>query len=259
VVVALLLASGAAGDGGTGGAELADRIRPSVVQLVDRAPNGEVRASGSGFIASPDGLIITNHHVYAALNTAIEVRFADGGSVPVSGMLMDDEKQDVAVLKIEGEGWPALALDDSEPKVGSYAALLAAPAGLTWTFAEGSVAAFRPDGMPKELLEDSSDETLEADKLPLVQFTLSSAGGASGGPIVNQHGAVIAIVRSGLGHAGMIMFGIPAKALIERLTRSKVARVESVGPPRWRNLGISAAFFLGLSVWWVYRSRARRY
>lgn len=254
-VVALMVA---AGDGGIGGVELADKIRPSVVQLVELAPNGEVRGSGSGFIASSDGLVITNHHVLEAL-THGEVRFADGGAVPIAGVLLDDEDQDVAVLKIDGEGWPALPIEPADPKVGGYAALLAAPAGFTWTFAEGVVAAYRPEGMPKELLAEWGDDAKPADRLPVVQFTLSSAGGASGGPIVNERGAVIAILRSGMGHMGSITFGVPARAIVDRVTQSKVAALQEVGPPRLRNLGISAAFFLGLSVWWVYRSRARRY
>lgn len=252
-VVALLLAADS-----DGGVSLLELLRPSVVQIVDVAPNGEVRGSGSGFIASADGKVVTNHHVIDAI-TKGEVRFFDGGSVPIEGVLIDDKDQDVAVLKIAGDNWPPLLFDTSEPKVGSYAALLAAPAGLTWTFAEGSVAAYRPDGLPKELLEGAGDDTKAADKLPVVQFTLSSAGGASGGPIVNQHGAVIAIVRSGLGHAGSIIFGVPSKAIIDRIEKSKIAEVKEAGPPRWRNLGISAVFFLGLAVWWVYRSRARRY
>ncbi len=248
-VVALVLTA----DGGT---SVIDILRPSVVQLVQVAPNGEVRGSGSGFIAREDGLVVTNHHVLEALTNG-EVRFFDGGSVPIEGVLLDDPEQDVAVLKIAGTGWKALEFDPSEPRVGSYAALLAAPAGLTWTFTEGSVAAYRPDGMPKELLDESSDETRAADRLPLVQFTLSSAGGASGGPVVNEHGAVIAIVRSGLGRVSSIMFGVPAKAIIERIERSNVSQVQHAGPPRWRNLGISAAFFLSLAVWWVYRTRSR--
>lgn len=254
-VVALLLAAGAT----DAGISLAEQIRPSVVQLVEVAPNGEVRGSGSGFVASEDGLVVTNHHVLEAL-THGEVRFFDGRAVPIDGVLLDDAEQDLAVVKISAPNLVPLGLDVSEPKVGAYAALLAAPLGLTWTFAEGVVAAYRPEGMPKELLEYSSDDTRSADKLPLVQFTLSTAGGASGGAIVNEHGAVIALVRSNMGRGGStITFGIPAKAIFDRITASKVATVKDAGPPKWRNLGISAVFFLGLTVWWVYRSRARRY
>lgn len=251
-VVALLLAS-------DGGVALVDKLRLSVVQIVDVAPNGEVRGSGSGFIATEDGMVVTNHHVYEAL-TQGEVRFFDGGAVPIEGWLLDDDKQDLAVLKIPGTGYVPLTLDTAEPKVGDYAALLAAPLGLAWTFVEGTVAAFRPDGMPKELLERASNDTREADKLPVVQFSLATAGGASGGAVVNEAGAVIAVVRSNMGRGGsVITFGIPAKAVVERLTASKVAELKQAGPPRWRNLGISAVFFLGLSVWWVYRSKRRRY
>ena len=142
-LVAALLASL---DGGS----LVEQLKPSVVQIVDVSPGGKVRSSGSGFLVSSDGLLVTNHHVIEHMQ-APQVRFFDKREVKIAGLLIDDEDQDLAVLKLEGNDFVPLKIDPQIPEAGSYVALLAAPLGLTWTFAEGVVSTYRPDGLPAEL------------------------------------------------------------------------------------------------------------
>jgi hypothetical protein len=117
------------------------------------------------------------------------------------------------------------------------------------------VAAFRPDGLPPELL---GDHPLAGDKLPLLQLSLPSAGGASGGPIVNRDGDVVAVVRAGFGDMSNYLLGIPARAVVERVAIAQHAQVKPMGMRRWWNLGISAAVFLGILGWGMFRTRRRR-
>jgi S1-C subfamily serine protease len=244
----------AAADGGSESDTLLEKLRPSVVQLVELSPAGEQRASGSGFIVSADGLLVTNHHVIEHIAVP-HVKFFDKHEAELEGVLYDDDQQDLAVLKLKGSGYAPLKVQGEIPPDGSYVALLAAPLGLTWTFAEGVVAAFRPEGLPKELL---GDDPLAGDKLPLLQLSLPSAQGTSGGPIVNRDGEVVAVVRAGFGEAGNYLLAIPARAVVERIAIAQHSQVKPMGQRRWWNLGISAAVFLGILGWGMFRTRRKR-
>ncbi len=237
------------------GAPMVERLKPSVVQIVDLSQSGQVASSGTGFIVTADGWVITNHHVIEHMSRP-RARFWDKRSVEVVGILVDDDVQDLAVLQLEKGTYPPLTLGDSDAlKVDQPVALLACPLGLGWTFSEGIVAAIRPEGLPPEML--NGEDGLPGDKLPLLQLNLPSAGGASGGPIVDEDGQVVGVVRAGFGMASDFLLAIPSKAVADRLAIAKNSHLGSVGAPRWRNLGISVAFFLGLIGWWMYRSRAR--
>jgi S1-C subfamily serine protease len=240
-------------DGGTDSGALLDKLRPSVVQIVELSPRGEVRSSGSGFIVSADGLLVTNHHVIKDMPLP-KVRFFDKHEAELEGVLYDDDEQDLAVLKLKGSGFAPLRIEPEVPRDGTYVALLAAPLGLSWSFQEGVVAAFRPDGLPPELL---SDDPLAGDKLPLLQLSLPSAEGASGGPIVNAAGDVVGVVRAGFGSQSNYLLAIPARAVAERIAIAQHAQLKAVGGRRWWNLGISAAVFLGILGWGIFRARRR--
>jgi S1-C subfamily serine protease len=252
-VIAPLLAIVLSADAGLESESLLEKLRPSVVQLVELSPSGEVRSSGSGFIVSADGLVVTNHHVIEHMSVP-HIRFYDKREVELEGVLYDDDEQDLAVLKLKGGPYVPLKVSYDVPADGSYVALLAAPLGLTWSFQEGVVAAFRPEGMPPELL---GDHPLPGDKLPLLQLSLAVAPGASGGPIVNLDGDVVAVVRAAYG-VSTYSIGIPARAVVDRIGIAQHAQLKAVGARRWWNLGISAAVFLGILGWGMFRSQRRK-
>ena len=70
-------------------------------------------AEGSGFIASSDGKIVTNHHVIADAHSAV-VKLDNGAFFAVEGVIADDPVHDIAVLKVSGKNLPTLTLDDSD-------------------------------------------------------------------------------------------------------------------------------------------------
>jgi hypothetical protein len=91
---------------------------------------------------------------------------------------------------------------------------------------------------------------LEATLGPQLAVSVPDAGRLAGAPVLDASGAVFAL----MGEGARAMAVGPAVDLL----RASLPGPRADGA-RWRNLGISGAFFLGLAVWWVYRSRAPRY
>ncbi|PLX85035.1 MAG: peptidase [Desulfuromonas sp.] len=174
-----------------------------------RQPRGESREQslGSGFIISSDGYILTNEHVVSGAEQ-ISVRLPDqrtfGGEV-----VGTDPKTDVAVIKIEDDSLPVLALGDSNRiKVGQWALAIGNPFGLDSTLTVGVISA---TGRANVGIEDYED---------FIQTDASINPGNSGGPLLNIYGEVVgintAIAASGQG----IGFAIPvnlAKLIADQL------------------------------------------
>src|ERR1039457_1323297 len=92
---------------------LAKKARPAVMLLVVSDANGKEIATGTGFLVSSDGKLITNHHVIE--NAASAVAKAENGRLfPVEGVLADDPKNDLALLKLKGKDLAFLTLSRSE-------------------------------------------------------------------------------------------------------------------------------------------------
>ena len=95
-------------------------------------------ARGTGFLVKSDGVIVTNYHVISNSNTA-NVRFADGVTYPVDGVLASDKVRDLAIIKIPGENFPTLALGNSDQvQIGDEIIAIGNPLGLeltvNWSF-----------------------------------------------------------------------------------------------------------------------------
>src|SRR3546814_10483838 len=84
---------------------------------------------GSGFIISPDGYVLTNHHVVDGANE-VKVKLSDGREFTAK-VVGSDEQSDVALLKIPATGLPALRIGDSDVlKPGQWAIAIGSPFGL---------------------------------------------------------------------------------------------------------------------------------
>lgn len=143
--------------------------------------------SGSGFVISSDGYILTNYHVIDGVSD-IKVTFADGSSydaVVVGG----EEENDIAVLKIEAAGLHAVTLGDSDAlAVGESVYAIGNPLGeLTFTLTGGLVSA-------KDRTITMSDGTI----MNMLQTDTAINSGNSGGPLFNEYGQVIGIVSAKL-------------------------------------------------------------
>ncbi len=158
----------------------------------------EQRGTGSGFIISPDGLIMTNAHVVADSDELI-VRLTDKREFK-GKVLGSDEKTDIAIVKIEAKDLPVLHIGDSSKlKVGEWVAAIGSPFGLDNTVTAGIVSAVSRD-LP-------SDQYV-----PFIQTDVAVNPGNSGGPLFNMKGEVVGINSQIFSTSGGFMglsFAIP--------------------------------------------------
>ncbi len=172
---------------------------------------------GTGFIISADGYIITNQHV---INNADQITIKLTGkkqSIPAR-VVGQDYELDLAVLKIEGEGYPTLPMGDSDKmRVGDWVVAIGQPYGLDHTVTTGVVSA---KGRPITIQDRNYKN--------LIQTDAAINPGNSGGPLLNMRGQVIAINTAVNAQAQGIGFAIPintAKGVLQELMNGqKVVR-----------------------------------
>ena len=142
-------------------------------------------ASGSGFIISDDGYILTNHHVIED-SSAITVALYDGTTYDAK-VIGYDASNDIAVLKVEAEGLEPVVLGDSaNMNVGDSVVAIGNPLGeLTFSLTSGAVSA-----MDREVTL-SGNITMD-----LIQTDCAINSGNSGGALFNMYGEVIGITNA---------------------------------------------------------------
>jgi len=145
-------------------------------------PGGEERsATGSGFVIASDGYIVTNHHVIADADT-ISIRLNDQREFTAE-VIGSDERSDLALLKINANGLPAVKMGDSSRlKVGEWVLAIGSPFGLQYSVAAGIISY-----MGRSLPSDS------ANYVSYIQTDVAINPGHSGGPLFNLSGEVIGI------------------------------------------------------------------
>ncbi len=146
----------------------------------------------SGFVAHKDGIIVTNAHVIEAFQQmeAVGVMTDDGRVFPVKAVLAADTQNDVAVLKIEADNLPPLPFAPSAA-VGSTVYCLSHPELNSMNNENGFFAFTKGMVCGKFRLRLSGDKPLN-----VLAVTADYGKGSSGGPILNEHGAVVGMVSS---------------------------------------------------------------
>jgi serine protease Do len=154
------------------------------------------RGVGSGFILSTDGLVMTNAHVVDGADEVL-VTLTDKREYKAK-IIGADKRSDVALIKIEATGLPAVKIGDvNRLKVGEWVMAIGSPFGLENTVTAGIVSAKQRD---------------TGDYLPLIQTDVAINPGNSGGPLINMRGEVVGInsqIYSRSGGFQGISFAIP--------------------------------------------------
>jgi serine protease Do len=164
-----------------------------------------MEGSGSGFLVTQDGYILTNNHVVADADK-LTVTLLDK-RVFKAKVIGRDPTTDVAVIKIDGTGFPTLNLgNDENSRVGEWVLAVGNPLGLDFTVTAGIISAKGRSGQLRNLY---------ASQYAIVDYIQTDAAinpGNSGGPLVNSHGDVIGInsaIASGTGYYSGYGFAIP--------------------------------------------------
>ena len=170
--------------------------RPDRSQPTPQPDEEQPRGVGSGFILTADGFVMTNAHVVEGADEVI-VTLPDKREFKAK-IIGADKRSDVAVVKIEATGLPAVKIGDiNRLRVGEWVMAIGSPFGLENTVTAGIVSAKQRD---------------TGDYLPFIQTDVAINPGNSGGPLINMRGEVVGInsqIYSRSGGFQGISFAIP--------------------------------------------------
>ncbi len=212
---------------------IAEKVMPSVVSVTctyeysysygwswggSRDYTQEAQAVGTGFIVDSNGYIVTNSHVVNDGNyKSINISLYDGSTLE-GQLLWNDSTLDLAVVKIDKSGLAPVELGDSDQvKIGSYAAAIGNPLGLTF---ERSMSQGIISGLDRTITVSSSSSLSGTTMEGLLQTDAAINSGNSGGPLLNSKGQVIGVASAKASSGESMGFAIPinvVKPIIEQI------------------------------------------
>ncbi len=177
----------------------------------------EKTAYGSAFFISKDGYLLTNHHVVEDASK-VTIMLSDRREIDAK-IVGSDERTDVALLKVEGNNYPALTTGNVDQlKVGQPVLAIGSPFGFDYSASAGIVSA-----KSRNMMGETS--------VPFIQTDVALNPGNSGGPLFNQQGQVVGVnsrIFSGTGGYMGLSFSIPidvAMDVVDQLKKNgKVTR-----------------------------------
>jgi serine protease Do len=184
----------------------------------DAGPQGV--SIGTGFIMSPDGYVLTNHHVVDGADE-VKVKLSDRREFTAK-VIGSDQQSDVALLKIDASGLPALRLGDSRQlKPGQWVVAIGSPFGLDHSVTAGIVSAV-----------GRSNPYADQRYVPFIQTDVAINRGNSGGPLLNTRGEVVGINSQIFSNSGGYMgvsFAIPIDTAMSAVQQLKATGKVSRG------------------------------
>jgi serine protease Do len=202
--------------------EIVENASPAIVKLRDAG------GWGTGFLITATGVIATNHHV-AAGNISMDVVFSDGTKA-LGKVVYTDTRLDLALIKVEGTGFPHLSLSDvSSVRQGQAVIAIGNPGrGLPNTVTKGIVSAIGHDS--------------ESGPGTWIQTDAAINPGNSGGPLLNVYGEVVGITTLGKRNPDDPAVALPGMAfalsatdlmdIVQRFYPERIAQSDSsVSPP----------------------------
>ena len=198
-------------------------------------------STGSGFVVSQDGFVVTNYHVVEG-GSAFSVIFHDGTEMEAK-LVGSDSTNDLAVLKVEAQGLQTVAIGSSDELiVGDQVVAIGNPLGeLTSTMTVGYVSA------------KDRDVTTDNKTINMLQTDAAINSGNSGGPLFNTKGEVIGITTakySGSSNSGVSIEGIGFAIPIDDV----IGMIEDL-----MDHGFVTGAYLGVSVYSVDEETAKMY
>lgn len=227
---------------GPGAPEFADvvaQVDPAVVVIETG------RGLGSGFVADPAGVVVTNFHVVDGATRATAT-FQSGRRLDVVGWVAADRGRDLALLRLHTtEKLPALSLSPTLPRKLEKVAAFGAPRGYEFSASDGAVSAIRSGAEVRDVFlrtkgVDVYTLGLEYSiKAVWVQATAPISPGNSGGPLVNAKGLVVGANTWGRPDSQNLNFAIASTEIIALLKTVDREPHELVTLPGWRRSSIA--------------------
>ncbi len=186
--------------------QMPENMPPEMEELFKHFFNGQggelipkdTKSLGSGFIISPDGYLLTNHHVVKDADE-IMVKFSDRRELPAK-LIGSDARTDVALLKVDASNLPAVAIGSPEKlQAGEWVFAIGSPFGFEQSVTAGIVSA-KGRSLPG------------GNYVPFIQTDVAINPGNSGGPLFNMDGKVVGInsqIYSRTGGSMGLSFAIP--------------------------------------------------
>ena len=170
--------------------QIAAKVSPSVAKLTIIGQDGQIAATGSGFVVGKNTIATNLHVVWGA--HSVNANFPGGRSEIVVGIVGFDASHDIATLSANTDGIPALPLGDTT-SVGETVVAVGSPENLTNSVSTGIVSGIR-----------------FLDNTKKIQTTAPISPGSSGGPLLDEDGFVIGVTSSHYSEGQNLNFAIPS-------------------------------------------------
>jgi hypothetical protein len=183
-------------------AQIAAKATPAVVIIENFNEDGAKTSQGSGYVFSPDGIVVSNYHVIRGAGS-LSITVPSMGKVRVENVLGYSPETDVAILQLPQATTASLETEATQTaKVGDHVVAIGAPLGLESTVSEGIISALR-DGAG----------------IHIIQTTASISPGSSGGPLLDDYGKVIGLTTAKIRNGENLNFVVSATHINDLVNR----------------------------------------